>query len=270
MGGTVSDLNSIRPKEFGTPPARLLSTEDDSTLVRRSAKVSGILHLGIGLVALIFSLVFESAPIQIAPSIRVDIVDLPDYTKSEMKDLQKQITESKIEEKKQAEPKTKPEPETKQVEKKKKISKETVSLKSKKKNREELRSAIDRIKALQKIEESVSSKPIPKKIKGNVLSEGSLIAEGSQNASTDEYGNQLQAKLRQNWNLPIWLSQKKLSAKAVIFLDRYGRAQRVILTKSSGDSQFDEYVKKTIDASQPFGPPPREWVGVAIELGFPL
>lgn len=202
-------------------------------------------------------LLFHHTPVKLLPSIRVDLVGLPDLTKREeqlapvAQHFQKkaQIQEAKS--------------------MKAPLSK-TIKLKKIKPNKKSksssdlLKNAIERIRAVEKIEESM------KKMKGNAISASSNTGLLVGNTTPTEYASQMQSKLKSNWNLPVWLAKQKLAATAEVFLDHNGAVRNAIISKSSSNLQFDDYVLKTIERSQPFGPPPKEWIGVGIELGFPL
>lgn len=244
---------------------------------------AAVAHALLAIVLVIISLRAETRPVVISPSIRVDLIDLPDLTKkdlsnraySDLEELTKAMGKASRESKRlleeiQSEPlddemtakEKKPRPADEPKEEKKT---------DKKKTKESLRAAIDRIRALQEIEEEVDrTKLKPANLaKGNILSKGSQLT-GETGLTSDEYGEKVRSKLSANWDLPIWLAQQKLASQVMVFLDKTGYVSNTIFLKSSGNTQFDEYVLKTIRVSQPFGPPPRELVGEGITLGFPL
>lgn len=261
-----------------TVPASAAAKTWQDELLWRGVKRSLIAHGALSVVAVLSWVVFPSKPIVLNPSIRVDLVALPDvakkdlakFTPSEFEDLDKKLTEAgkkakeSLEEIKKEEPKVPDEPDdTMAMKEEKKTSKE----KSKK---ESLKSAIDRIKALQEIEEDVKKGSQKKLVaKGNLISKGTDL-EGEQTESVDNYGDKMRSRLRQHWDLPVWLSRQNMSAQVVVFLDAQGNVIHMVFRKGSGNDQFDDFVKKTIKNSEPFPPPPSEIVRAGVTLGFPL
>ena len=88
------------------------------------------------------------------------------------------------------------------------------------------------------------------------------------------YFDVVRNKLQQNWFLPIWLARQNFSAQVRVYIDARGYMRSFELTKASGNSQFDDAVKRTLVDSQPFSPPPEELVrsmlSDGITIGFPL
>lgn len=228
----------------------------------KNVRTSAIAHAILLVLSIIACLTFNKEPIRFIPSIRVDLVALPDikksdlnkYTPSDMKELDEKL---------------------KKVEKSAKKTLETLKEKEEVKDfspkKKRLKDAIDRIKALTEIENEVkNSASKPKQVaKGNILSKGNALT-GPQNGDVNSYIGTMQTKLRENWNLPVWLSKQDLSAKVVVFLDRSGYVSNTVFAKSSGNQQFDDYVLKTIRMAQPFGPPPEDLLDGGLTLGFPL
>lgn len=240
----------------------------------RGFRRSAAAHGGLIILAILAGLTLRRDPIRINPSIRVDLVALPDITKKNMKDLTPDDMTDLKDRLNDATKDTR-----KAVEKMKKEAAEkpaepdTMALKKekpKKSKRADLKNAIDRIKALTEIENEVKKSQKQKVvIKGNALAKGNALS-GDPSSDTNAYVGQLQSKLRDNWNLPVWLSKQNLDAKVLLFLDKAGYVNKSIISKSSGDQQFDDYVLKTVRISQPFGVPPDELVNAGITLGFPL
>jgi outer membrane biosynthesis protein TonB len=244
------------------------SNDFQSEQLRKYLKVSAVAHLMIA-VAIFATQTFLPAPkINLQQSIRVDLVGLPDLTKKEMTQIDPQLRDLEKSLSPPVKEKAVPSPKEEVVNSEKTMNlPNSKSKKAKKDNK--LQSAIDRIKALEEIEDQ--TKQARKTLKGNIMSKGSSISgEISEAEETDRYAAKLQEKLRSNWNLPVWLAQQKLSATALILLDSRGRVVHAAISKPSANKQFDDYVLKTIDVSQPFGQPPKSWVGTSIELGFPL
>jgi outer membrane biosynthesis protein TonB len=263
-----------RPPPPGPFPASLLAgSRYNDRLFWRGFRHSAIAHGALVVTGIIMSFVVPHEPIKFLPSIRVDLVGLPDFKKSDMNkiapddmtDLNKKLSDAgKSAKKLLQEAKKAPAP----------PEESDMTLKKEKpaNKKDELKSAIDRIKALEDIESQVKkgSKEKPKAVlKGNALSKGNSVT-GEQAADTNMYIGKLQGRLRDNWNLPVWLTKQDLNAKVVIFLDRGGYVSHTVLAKSSGNQQFDDYCLKTIRMAQPFGPPPSDILDGGITLGFPL
>lgn len=209
------------------------------------------------------------------PSVRVDLIGLPDLKKTDLKnadasadEVRKKLEEISAKDKELA--KKQKQTEAKKAETAADDNAMKIRKKEKqaeKERKDSMQSAIDRIKALQAIENSVSKAQAP--AKGNVLSEGSQLS-GEQGTNTDVYVDGLVTKIRNQWKLPVWLSKQNLSAKVVVYLRSTGGIDRMNFVQPSGNESFDQYVKKAIESSAPFPPPPRDIESDGILLGFPL
>lgn len=228
------------------------------TGLRRSLAV----HSTLAVLIIILGYLSVKEPIKYTPSIKVDLVALPDIKKSELDKMKMDQFEEPKEESKAPKVKSQKESAPKKEEADFSLKKEKLSKK------DSLKQAIDRIKALEAIENEVKAKSKPQ-LKGNILSKGNSLS-GDTAQDMNAYIGKLQNKLRENWNLPIWLTRQNFNAKAVIFLSKTGTVTNTIIAQSSGNQQFDDYGIKTIRQSQPFGPPPPEVLDGGITLGFPL
>lgn len=265
------------PPSFPNPPRRPPRHVAEQGY-SRALKVSFGLHVA-AIVAIIFkSLIFPSKPKPYIPSLRVDMVALPDVLKKDMENLpltqsSKEIAEA-LKHAEQDAKKVKPiklpveKADPDEMVLKPKPPKADTSAKRGKK----LSSALDRIKALAKIETEI--KPTSGVvIKGNQISKGSSLS-GNAKESEARYEDSVLSKLQQNWSLPVWLSRQNLSAKVRIFIDARGRIRAFKFDQPSGNAQFDTAIKKTLEESQPFPPPPESVASSmlvdGIALGFPL
>jgi len=148
-------------------------------------------------------------------------------------------------------------------------------------------SALARIKSLAKIgvldTPTHSAKPklsaqasldihIP--IYGNKISAGSSLASDAKESDEENYLDILRDRLQENWTLPVWIARQKLSAQIQVFVDSRGRLQNFRMVKSSGNPQFDDAVRRSVQKSQPFPPPPQSIAtlisGEGVLIGFPL
>lgn len=241
--------------------------------LKKALKTSLIIHSILILCILISTLVFHKQPRILQSSVKVDLVGLPDIKKADLtkaqaadvNELSKKLKEVESDSK-DALAKIK-----KEILKQKELDSE-MALKNKTSPKKALKSAIDRIKSLQKIEDSLgkeNEKPNKVAAKGNILSKGSSLI-GDSSDSFNEYADKMKSRLTENWNLPIWLSKQDLSAQIIINLNKQGLVTSTVFVKPSGNKQFDGYVLRTIQLSQPFGPPPDDIIENGVTLGFPL
>jgi TonB family protein len=88
------------------------------------------------------------------------------------------------------------------------------------------------------------------------------------------YSDVVLERVRSNWELPKWLKDQGLSANVIIYIDGRGQLVNFRFTKPSGNSQFDDEVKHTLQASAPFSLPPEgiasDLMHEGIALAFPL
>ncbi|MBL7714848.1 MAG: cell envelope integrity protein TolA [Bdellovibrionales bacterium] len=244
----------------------------------RFLQISAVLHLGAILLFVIKSLVFPSKPITYTPSLRVDLVGLPDILKKDKEALNKVVSQSLEKALKEAE--TQAKAQEKPAPEKIKITKEIANpddmilnptkTASSKDRAKKMKSALERIKALQKIEKEEENVVI----KGNKLSKGSSLDGNAKENAEANYRDLVRDRLRDGWELAPWLARQNLQARVEITIDGKGRVRSFRFIKASGNSQFDEAVKRSIAQAQPFPTPPK---GMADQLlidgilvGFPL
>lgn len=254
--------------------------------VKQSLKWSAIGHLVLLLVMVIQSLIFPGKPIHYVPTLRVDLVGLPDILKKDLPSVSKDLSlPSKV-----PPPKALP---TKDTTEKVKPASKTVNeaphpdemvIKANAKNakasekglEKKNRTALERLKALAKIQDfSEQQTGQGVKIKGNKLSPGTSLTGDAKEALQNSYLDLLRDHLNENFRLTPWLDrQKSLTAKIRIFFDAKGTLRRYKFEKFSGNPQFDEAVKRAVQDSQPFPFPPEDLQSVALNqgilLGFPL
>ena len=250
----------------------LPESNQDQTL-KRFFLFSLALHAFLIVFLVVKSMFFPSNPKEYIPSLRVDLIGLPDLKISETKVLPPT-------------PKA-PEEVSKTEESKKEVKVDTkaendgdYSLKKKKKNskptqkelaaQQKLKNALARIKALERIKALQNAE-----IKGNAISKGSALSGDAKTSLETTYHDVILERIRSNWELPKWLQeQENLKAKVAIFIDRRGQLARFEFRKSSGNEQFDAEVKRTLELSSPFPVPPEgivsEIANDGVLLGFPL
>lgn len=221
-------------------------------------------HLALFIIIALWGVFHSPKPLEYIPSIQVDLIGLPDLKKSELEQASPLNPSSSSKPKNPISTKTSPKPQP--------INKTSeVEWGLKKKNKKNLQEAINRIKALEAMEQEVnaSGKKIKMQAKGNKISKGTSLT-GEEGSEENFYIGKMVDRLREHWNLPIWLSRQKLDAKVLVLFDRYGYVKSAQLVKSSGNKQFDDLVLQTIQSAQPFGPPPEEVADNGVTFGFPL
>ena len=244
--------------------------------------------MGLIVAAILKSLVFPGKPKSYQPALRVDLVGLPDLLKKDLSRITPAPPSPSAPEAEEiSKPKPKPAPPVmEEADPDEMVMKSSTS----KRNRERLKeleklskeeaerkrkmeSAIQRMKSLAKISEGDAPKP-GLLIRGNQISKGTALSGDARESSETSYFDLVRDQLQKNWELPVWLSRQKLSAKVELFIDPKGMIRTFRFTKTSGNPQFDEMVKRALAASQPFPAPPREEAASillhGISVGFPL
>lgn len=239
-------------------------------------KWSFLVHAGLLFLVLVKAIVFPGHPLNYIPTLKVDIVDLPDTLKKDLQNPSQERFHQEISEVlKNAEiqaAKIKAEA----------AKSDEMALKSHHKKAENSieqknKLALNRIKSLSRIQDFESNeKPTAKvkPIKGNFLSPGTHVSGEAREAAEANYLDILKDRLQENWTLPSWLARQNLSAQVQIQIDARGHLKNLKWIKTSGNSQFDDAVKRAIEISQPFPFPPKDLLdnvsSNGILMGFPL
>lgn len=247
-------------------PPRPRRTSEDRDL-RLGLRVSLLAHATLAVFLLIRAAVAPPDSIPLPPTLRVDIVGLPDQLKSEAETLapqsQQETNASLSPPAQPAEPDDdamvaptpkKAAPKAKAQER----SPEKVASKPKVERDKKLKSALNRIKSLAKISDFET--PSPKGgvlIKGNRISRGTSLSGDARESSTLSYDDTVRVHLQQNWSLPVWLARQDLKAKVMVRIDSRGRLVDWHFTQASGNPQFDEQVKRALRESEPYPRPPQ-------------
>jgi colicin import membrane protein len=278
--------DAITPALYVNPPEEKLG---------KGLRWSFIAHIVFGAAVLIKSWVFPSKVTPFVPTLKVDLVGLPDVLKKDLKKPNAQSFNKEIQKLlKAAEEKAKPAPDIKKDSETKKAkespAKHNEMAHQKLKQQDELgekkiekrnKRALDRIKSIAKIQDisdEVESPSSPAQkappIKGNKISAGASLSGDAKEASEANYLELLRDHLQENWTLPAWLSRQSLQALVQIYIDSKGRLRGMKFIKSSGNTQFDDSVKKALQESQPFPAPPHNLetavLTEGISVGFPL
>lgn len=236
-------------------------------------------HLTLFLFLTVKIVFFPAERPEFVRAVRVDLVALPDKNPKEGPVGVEKPPAEKVEAKK-SEPKPKepaPAPEKTAAKEALKPKKETPDKKSsenkKTDTKAEQNSALKRLEALNKIRKMKEAKgPEGTTYKGNQISEGNSLT-GVDKLQHDTYLGDLDAHIKQNWQLPEWLAKKNLTAAVLVRFDQNGAILERKLLRSSGDGSFDGQALQAINASAPFPAPPENLVSYfkvqGIELRFP-
>jgi TonB family protein len=252
-------------------------SQEEITL-KQALRGSLIAHGVILLFLLIKGWLFPGSQTRYLPSLRVDLVALPDVLKKDLESLKNLPTPADLKTHSQANTAPKEEKASSEDEMilnaKKKKTLDTAKDRGSKTARDRARKAIQRIKALSQVEESAEEAPQTAVVKGNRVSHGGSLSADARETAEKSYYDDVLLKLQDNWALPVWLSRQDLSAQVMVLIDARGGVAALRFTKSSGNAQFDDAVKRAIAASQPFPRPPEELRDSLMDrgllLGFPL
>lgn len=214
-------------------------------------------HLAIVIVFTVKAFWFPSEPIQIRSAIRVDVVALPDKVMAPppAPAPPKEPPKVAIEPPKPTPAATTPKAPTKNV-------------------ADSQKKALDRLKALQaidqlkrEVEEQKAEPPNQPEYKGNILNKGTSLT-GLEKIQYDEYFALIQQHVKDRWDLPQWLADANLKAQIVVMVDDRGFVIRRQIITSSGNEIFDSKVIAAIDQSSPFPPPPARLAGLLQAQGI--
>ena len=244
-----------------------LESSDSNQNLRRFLLISLSIHIGVILILFIKSVVLPSIPKEYVPSLRVDLVALPDRKMNDIQVPPASKEEPKVSpksaEKAKIETKTEKDGDYSVSKKKKKPTKKETEAQQKLKN------ALARIKALERIKAMQGEQ-----IKGNQVSKGSALSGEAKASLETTYFDVVLERVRSYWELPKWLQEQNLDAKVLVFINRRGEISSFKFIKSSGSAQFDDEVKRTLQASSPFAIPPEGILSdvstEGVVLGFPL
>ena len=251
-------------------------------------------HGAIALFIILKALVFPGQPVIIAPSLRVDIVGLPDLLKKDLgsvpKTLPKSDLEQKLAEAAREAKKIKPLPQEevakpeemvlnpKKTEKKSVTDEDKASAKEKAKDKaKKIDTALAKIRALERLKDNAdvdASDDDAIVIKGNQISKGTSLSGNARENAQSGYYDLVREALVEFWSLPPWLGRQKLSAQIQIRIDAAGHVLSAKFVKNSGNPQFDEAIQGTVRDAQPLPRPPKDLISSlsdnGIIVGFPL
>lgn len=250
-------------------------TFNENKEFKSAIKWSLIAHVAVFAMFTIKAAFFKSEAIDYSAAVRVDIVALPEKIDPNEISAIKPQEKAKETVKETAKPKPEPLP----VKKEKVKDPEVINLnKTKSKQQEALdklkkMSAVDKIK--NEVEREKNEKEALKKIaqvKGNILSPGTALT-GLNKLQHENYVADLDRHIKEHWSLPEWMSKRDFKAQARVRIDEKGQIISREISKSSGNSSYDDIVLDTIDQSAPFPQPPEKFAAIVsvqgILIGFP-
>lgn len=260
-----------------SPPAGPTRSRAEFEALKRSLAI----HAGVLVLVIIESVFFVTKRPPIVPTLRVDIVGLPNRNQqrpsSDHAGPPQKPSEPKVAQK-EPEPEEKPIPRAK-VEPKPAKKDEMADIGHKVDPKKKMKSALARIRALEKIRKAQQATEKRKQqsggepIRGNFISKGNSLS-GEAREGEAQYLELVRDLLQENWALPTWLSKTDYSAQVRIFIDRAGRISRYYFVRGSGNAQFDDAVKRCISDSQQVPAPPEELRASVfvdgVTVGFPL
>jgi colicin import membrane protein len=258
-----------------------LSTLERSRIeekIVRNFFVSIFFHV---LVIAAFSIKFVFFPdeaILIESAVRVDIVGLPE----KMQQLPPPLTEPADATKKTPPPTA---PDTKPSESEKKADSKTKAPPEEKainlnKTKDRQKQALDKLKALEALEkvkkevaqQGKSQADQPRPVRGNVLSAGTALT-GVNQLQYEQYFGQLDIHIKNYWSLPEFMQNRDLKTQVRIQFDENGFITSKVITRSSGNAEYDNFVLDSIQRASPLPAPPEKFRDIVkykgVILGFP-
>jgi outer membrane biosynthesis protein TonB len=238
-------------------------------------KWSLIGHVSLFIFCILKSYTFPDYRKPFSPSLKVDLVALPDLLK---KDLNAPSNPSQNQFKEEISQVLKKLEQTAQSAQTLKPNQMTIASKEGFTSREQKnKQALRRLKSLARIQnwaEEPTPSPPKKLFQGNQLSTGNSLEGEAKESAESNYQDLLRDRLHENWQLPVWLLRQNLSAQVQIYIAESGDLLRYVFENPSGNVQFDSAVKKTILQSHPFPTPPselsRRLMSRGISVRFPL
>jgi outer membrane biosynthesis protein TonB len=228
------------------------------------------------------SLIYPSDTIMHTPTLRVDMVGLPDILKKDLMkipktmpaDLPQPAPAKKVPPAVVVAPEEAATPDEMVLHPKK----ASVTKAEKKQREKKISNALARIRALEKVSEEDAKDERAEAdaviVKGNKISKGTSLTADAKESMESSYFDLVRDALVENWALPPWLARQNLAAKVQIKIGSGGQITFIRFVKNSGSTAFDEAVKNTLRASQPLPVPPAAIVGnvgdAGILIGFPL
>jgi colicin import membrane protein len=218
-------------------------------------------------------------------SVRVDVVNLPEFTIEELKKLK--IVPDNTNQEKMVNKKNDIQ-DLKVIDSKKKIDLGNMLndfanqdvLKKEKKN---LKIGKNSKKVKQKNEKSFSNKELSKLkslvLEGNILNKSGTSTVGTEGeeqelSQFEKYVLSIPEQIRPNWKLPTYLMEQDLKCRVQVFINQQGKIINFKLIESSGTNEFDERAMNSIKSTEFLTKPDKQYLTTlltkGVVLGFPL
>ncbi|HMN67459.1 MAG TPA: TonB family protein [Bdellovibrionales bacterium] len=224
----------------------------------RNIAISGALHAAVLLAVFFKAVLIPNEPIEIRRAIRVDIVGLPQKQIEPVTLAPPPAPETSLP--KKVEPAPAPKAATKPA------AKPTANAQREALNRLKTMSALEKIQA--DVKESAEKKPAKTAvIAGNQVNAGNSLT-GLNKIEYDRYFDELETKIRAQWNLPQWLADAPLKAQVQILIDGRGMISRKTMVRSSGNEVFDAKVMEALEGASPLPVPPQRLQGLLATSGI--
>ena len=237
-------------------------------LLHRSLRLSVALHAAFFLFLIAKEALLPSTPKEYLPSLRVDLVALPDQKRNELPaplPTPATVTPPEV-----LAPRNAVEIPIVSEKGDLSIGKKKSKSKKEKEAQKRLKQALDRIRAIERIKMLAGGD----EVKGNAISKGSALTGEARQALETTYFDVVLERVRTYWELPKWLQGQNRSAKVMIYLDGQGQLKTFQFVQTSGSESFDSEIKRTLQSAAPFPVPPAALASdiskQGILLGFPL
>ncbi len=215
------------------------------------------------------------AELQAPPSIRVDVVDLPDHQAKLPPAPKPQPAEQPPKPPDVKTPPPAPEPPKAHVAPISDSPKVNLN-----KTKHDEAAALRRLEAISRLQNERPKPPPaqapaaatpapPAPIKGNEATEGSAL-KGITKLENESYTQTVQNHVTRHWNLPGFLSDANLSALVRVFVDGQGNLLKKVLVRSSNNPVFDQSAMTAVDTSLPLPHPPSDLVNLVSVRGIDI
>ena len=229
--------------------------------LKKGIKWSIVFHVALVFIVVVKPVFFPDAPY--IPSLRVDLVELPQILKKDLYKVKDAGTAKPKEEAKKEEIETAPE----KVEPK--SNEMALQKKAKKKRKKKINSALARIKALAKLETTPDERN-GVQVRGNQLSPGQSTDADARESAEASYNDIVKQQIYAKWLLPSYLQNRDLKALVLIKIDARGNIVEIVFRKESNNRRFDEMVVECLNSASPITPPPDNVRDLALSKGFLL
>ncbi len=225
---------------------------------------------------------FKKKNIHIKNAVRVDSIGLPELQQKSAQiksvPVKKKPIVKKPEKKKVKKKQVKKVIKKKTTKLKKKVKKSPLSqlekdVIDKKKLQQQQTEAIDKLKALERIDQIKREVEETPSYKGAKISEGnSQTGEEVHDFEVVKYFTLLISHINMYWNLPQELAAQNLRAKVYVEINNDGIVLKKQIKESSGNEEFDVRVLETIERASPFPRPVssvQKQLSDGLVFGFP-